>query len=111
MDSVFFVEVRIGIGNKYVICYQNLLGTRARTTDRGAETFFERRKDGLRVFFGRRKKGERTFFRVAENSLLPWTARKNATPSFDILFNLDALIWNPCLAYAAKMQSSFFPPR
>ena len=45
--------------------------------------------------------------RVAENSLLPWTARKNATPSFDILFNLDALIWNPCLAYAAKMQSSF----
>ena len=33
------------------VMIQNLLGTRAGTTDRGAQTFFERKKGGLRVFF------------------------------------------------------------
>ena len=66
---------------------QNLLGTRAGTTDRGAQTFFERKKGGLRVFLGekkgggdffwKKKKGARTFFGGKKGGRIVFFIRKS----------------------------------
>ena len=41
---------------------QNLRETRAGTIDRGAQTFFERKKGGRRFIWGEKKRGQRFFW-------------------------------------------------